>query len=69
MTKEKIPSVLSFEKKLVPSDGYFYGAKWNEINFDNLQEIKKHVDLYFIEIVCETEIHSNRFFTEKTLKN
>ena len=41
MTKEKIPSVLSFEKKLVPSDGYFYGAKWNEINFDNLQEIKK----------------------------
>ncbi len=41
MSKEKIPSVLSFEKKLVPSDGYFYGAKWNEINFDNLQEIKK----------------------------
>jgi CRISPR-associated protein Csy3 len=41
MTKEKIPSVLSFEKKLVPSDGYFYGTKWNEINFDNLKEIKK----------------------------
>lgn len=41
MTKEKIPSVLSFEKKLVPSDGYFYGAKWNEINFNNPQEIKK----------------------------
>lgn len=41
MTKEKIPSVLSFEKKLVPSDGYFYGTKWSEINFDNLQEIKK----------------------------
>ena len=41
MTKEKIPSVLSFEKKLVPSDGYFYGTKWNEINFDNPQEIKK----------------------------
>jgi CRISPR-associated protein Csy3 len=43
MTKEKIklPSVLAFEKKLVPSDGYFYGTKWNEINFDNLQEIKK----------------------------
>jgi hypothetical protein len=35
----------------------------------SLQEIKKHVDLYFIEIVCETDIHSNRFFTEKTLKN
>jgi CRISPR-associated protein Csy3 len=43
MTKEKIklPSVLAFEKKLVPSDGYFYGTKWSEINFDNLQEIKK----------------------------
>jgi len=41
MSKEKIPSVLSFEKKLVPSDGYFYGTKWSEINFNNLQEIKK----------------------------
>lgn len=43
MTKEKIklPSVLAFEKKLVPSDGYFYGTKWSEINFYNPQEIKK----------------------------
>jgi len=41
MTKEKIPSVLSFEKKLVPSDGYFYGARWSEINFENLKDTKK----------------------------
>jgi len=35
----------------------------------SLQEIKKHVDSYFIEIVCETDTYSNKFFTEKTLKN
>lgn len=27
-----IASVLSFEKKLVPSDGYFYGTTWQERN-------------------------------------
>ncbi|MBM4223018.1 MAG: type I-F CRISPR-associated protein Csy3, partial [Gammaproteobacteria bacterium] len=27
-TITKIPSILSFEKKLVPSDGYFYGTTW-----------------------------------------
>jgi CRISPR-associated protein Csy3 len=27
-----IPSVLSFEKKLVPSDGYLYGTNWNNRN-------------------------------------
>ena len=36
MTKKNIsaaiPSVLSFEKKLVPSDGYFYGTNWEERN-------------------------------------
>ena len=26
--KNKVASVLSFEKKLVPSDGYFYGTLW-----------------------------------------
>ncbi len=26
--KENIPSVLAFEKKLVPSDGYMYGTSW-----------------------------------------
>jgi len=35
----------------------------------SLQEIKKHVASYFIEIVCETDTYSNKFFTEKTLKN
>ncbi len=28
--KETLPSVLSFEKKLVPSDGYMYGNTWEE---------------------------------------
>ena len=28
--KDKLPSVLAFEKKLVPSDGYFYGTIWEE---------------------------------------
>jgi len=28
--KENIASVLAFEKKLVPSDGYMYGTTWNE---------------------------------------
>ena len=43
MSKEKIklPSVLAFEKKLAPSDGYFYGAKWEEINFENTKDIRK----------------------------
>lgn len=35
----------------------------------SLEYIKKHVDSYFLEVVCETDIHSNKFFTEKTLKN
>ena len=28
--KEKIASVLAFEKKLVPSDGYLYGTSWDD---------------------------------------
>lgn len=28
--KDNIASVLSFEKKLVPSDGYMYGTTWNQ---------------------------------------
>ena len=36
MAKNKIgiPSVLSFEKKLVPSDGYMYGTLWEKRNDD-----------------------------------
>ena len=30
MSKKKNPSVLAFEKKLVPSDGLMYGTKWEE---------------------------------------
>ena len=35
----------------------------------SLQQITKHVESYFLEIVCETDVYSNKFFTEKTLKN
>ncbi len=28
--KKDIASVLAFEKKLVPSDGYMYGTTWEE---------------------------------------
>lgn len=30
--KENTASVLAFEKKLVPSDGYMYGTNWNDKN-------------------------------------
>jgi CRISPR-associated protein Csy3 len=39
--KENIASVLAFEKKLVPSDGYMYGTSWdnrNEVTPLKLQE-------------------------------
>jgi hypothetical protein len=36
---------------------------------DSLEKISKHYNEYFIEIVCETDPHSNLFFTEKSLKN
>ena len=35
----------------------------------SLQKITNHVDDYFLEIVCETDVYSNKFFTEKSLKN
>lgn len=31
-TKENTPSVLAFEKKLVPSDGFMYGTNWDKRN-------------------------------------
>jgi len=31
-TKENTPSVLAFEKKLVPSDGFMYGTTWDKRN-------------------------------------
>jgi hypothetical protein len=36
---------------------------------DALRDIHRHYQTYFLEIVAETDIHSNRFFTEKTVKN
>ena len=43
--KSDIPSVLAFEKKLVPSDGYMYGTTWEERNEKavHLKLIKKSV--------------------------
>ena len=38
MTKNKkieIPSVLAFEKKIIPSDGYMYGTSWNRRHNEN----------------------------------
>ncbi len=35
----------------------------------SLQEIGKHTRTYLLELVCETDVYSNKFFTEKTLKN
>lgn len=37
-TKENTPSVLAFEKKLVPSDGFMYGTTWN--NRDDEKQLK-----------------------------
>lgn len=35
----------------------------------SLEHIDKHYQTYFIEIVAETDPHTNKFFTEKTVKN
>ena len=37
MTKKNDATVLAFEKKLVPSDGYFYGTTWKEL--ENLRSL------------------------------
>jgi len=34
-----------------------------------MQDIHCHYQTYFLEVVAETDVHSNRFFTEKTVKN
>ena len=42
--KENIASVLAFEKKLVPSDGYMYGTSWDtRTEYSPLQLIEKSV--------------------------
>lgn len=55
-TKMKIASVLAFEKKLVPSDAFFYGTNWND-----RKEVKP---LHLIEKSVRGTI-SNRLKSEK----
>lgn len=37
--KNSIPSVLSFERKLVPSDGFFYGTVWDRRQTDEAEPL------------------------------
>lgn len=47
-----------------------YSTGSGSVSFrDSLGAIGKHYNTYFIEVVSETDVHNNRFFTEKTLKN
>ena len=55
--KRHCPILLDFD----PND-------WVSFN-DSLNQIAKHYQNYFIEIVAETDPLSNTFFTEKSLKN
>jgi hypothetical protein len=36
---------------------------------ESLDHIHEHYNKYFLEIVSETDIHTDKFFTEKTMKN
>lgn len=36
-----LPSVLAYEKKLVPSDGYFYGTSWEQRQDYSVLELKE----------------------------
>lgn len=40
MTKKNDATVLAFEKKLVPSDGYFYGTTWEKRTSEKGEKIK-----------------------------
>lgn len=47
-----------------------YPAASGSVSFrDALKDIGKHYTTYFIEVVSETDVHNDKFFTEKTLKN
>ena len=42
--ERKLPTVLSFERKLVPSDGLFYGTTWenrHEKRYENANDDKE----------------------------
>ena len=51
----------------------------NSLDYDNgsnsvmagesLNLISRHYNNYFVEVVSETDVHTNKFFTEKTCKN
>lgn len=59
-----IPSVLSFEKKLVPSDGYLYGANWNNRNQEKSVPLK-----ITIKSVRGTVSHRLKKTTDRDLLN
>ncbi len=40
MTKKNDATVLAFEKKLVPSDGYLYGTNWEERSSKKSEPLK-----------------------------
>ena len=40
-TLNTLPSVLAYEKKLVPSDGYFYGTSWEQRQDYSVLELKE----------------------------
>ena len=47
-----------------------YTAGYGSVLFqDAMRDIQQHYQSYFLEIVAETNTYSNRFFTEKTVKN
>lgn len=43
MTNKNDATVLAFEKKLVPSDGYFYGTNWEKRNSEKGDALKLNV--------------------------
>ncbi|MCL5974562.1 MAG: CRISPR-associated protein Csy3, partial [Gammaproteobacteria bacterium] len=38
--KENMASVLAFEKKLIPSDGYMYGCQWENITVKTRAQLR-----------------------------
>jgi hypothetical protein len=47
-----------------------YESGYGSVSFQSaMRDIHRHYQTYFLEVVSETDVHSNRFFTEKTVKN
>ncbi len=62
MTKKNDATVLAFEKKLVPSDGYLYGTNWEEKNSKKGDALKLNV-----KSVRGTVSHRLKKVTDKDL--